>query len=96
MPWLWLSSRRRTSRRSWPTERQAPTDAAVFDSWDPANISPLVAYLSTADCPLTGRVFFVQGGTVRNFQNWTMTEGLEKNDRWTVAELTQEMAKFAG
>jgi NAD(P)-dependent dehydrogenase (short-subunit alcohol dehydrogenase family) len=75
---------------------RAPTDAAQFDVWDPANISPLVAYLSTEDCPLTGRVFFVQGGTIRNFQNWTMTEGLERQDRWTVAELVTEMAKFAG
>ncbi len=74
---------------------KAPTDASQFDVWDPANISPLVAYLSTEDCPLTGRVFFVQGGTVRNFENWAMTDGIEKNDRWTVAKLAQEMGKFA-
>src|SRR5580704_1949667 len=41
---------------------QAPTDPGVFDSWDAANVSPLVAYLGTEGCPLTGRVFFVQGG----------------------------------
>ena len=75
---------------------KAPGDAAQFDSWDPANISPLVAYLATEDAPETGRVFFVQGGTIRNFQNWTMTETLEKNDRWTVGELQAEMAKLRG
>jgi NAD(P)-dependent dehydrogenase (short-subunit alcohol dehydrogenase family) len=41
---------------------KAPTDPAKFDVWDPANISPLVAYLSTESCPLTGKVLFVQGG----------------------------------
>ncbi|MCX6508719.1 MAG: SDR family oxidoreductase, partial [Actinobacteria bacterium] len=65
---------------------KAPTDGATFDAWDPANISPLVAALAVEDCPATGEVFFVQGGTVRRFQNWTMKETLEKNERWTVAD----------
>ena len=68
-----------------------PADAAVFDMWDPANISPLVATLAMENCAATGQVFFVQGGTVRKFQNWTMTETLEKNDRWTVSELAAEL-----
>jgi NAD(P)-dependent dehydrogenase (short-subunit alcohol dehydrogenase family) len=68
-----------------------PSDAAVFDVWDPANISPLVATLAMADCEANGQVFFVQGGTVRKFQNWTMTETLEKNDRWTVSELAAQL-----
>jgi hypothetical protein len=42
-------------------------------------------------CAATGQVFFVQGGTVRKFQNWTMTETLEKNDRWTVSELAAQL-----
>src|SRR5579862_2602672 len=66
---------------------KAPGDVAQFDNWDPANISPLVAYLATEECPFTGKVFFVQGGVVRLFQNWTMTETLDRGDRWTVAEL---------
>lgn len=68
-----------------------PTDAAIFDAWDPANISPLVAALATEDCPATGKVFFVQGGTVRLFQNWTMTTKLEKDERWSVAELSEKL-----
>jgi NAD(P)-dependent dehydrogenase (short-subunit alcohol dehydrogenase family) len=69
----------------------APSDASVFDTWDPANISPLVASLAMEDCDITGQVFFVQGGTVRKFQNWTMTATLEKNDRWSVAELAEQL-----
>jgi NAD(P)-dependent dehydrogenase (short-subunit alcohol dehydrogenase family) len=68
-----------------------PSDAAVFDVWDPANISPLVATLAMEDCEATGQTFFVQGGTVRRFQNWTMTDTLEKNDRWSVAELAAQL-----
>jgi NAD(P)-dependent dehydrogenase (short-subunit alcohol dehydrogenase family) len=68
-----------------------PADAAVFDVWDPANISPLVATLAMEDCASTGQVYFVQGGTVRLFQNWTMTETLEKNDRWDVDELAAQL-----
>jgi NAD(P)-dependent dehydrogenase (short-subunit alcohol dehydrogenase family) len=68
-----------------------PPDPAVFDVWDPANISPLVATLAMENCPATGQVFFVQGGTIRKFQNWTMTDTLEKNDRWTVSELAADL-----
>ena len=68
-----------------------PSDAAVFDVWDPANISPLVAALAMEDCASTGQVYFVQGGTVRLFQNWTMTKALEKDDRWSVRDLAVEL-----
>jgi NAD(P)-dependent dehydrogenase (short-subunit alcohol dehydrogenase family) len=74
---------------------KAPDDAAAFDIWDPANISPLVAYLATADCPFTGETFFVQGGQVRKFQSWKMAEGVEQDERWTVAGLQTELSKLA-
>ena len=40
-----------------------PKDGA-FDPWDPANISPLVAYLASEACVFTGETFLVQGGQV--------------------------------
>jgi len=75
---------------------RAPDDPGKFDIWDPANVSPLVAYLATEGCPAHGKVFFVQGGQVRLFQGWTMTETIDKADRWTVAELETEMKKLVG
>jgi NAD(P)-dependent dehydrogenase (short-subunit alcohol dehydrogenase family) len=75
---------------------QAPADASVFDSWAPGNVSPLVAYLATEDAPATGKVYYVKGGQIRLYKPWTMTETLEKNDRWTVAELQEEMHRLAG
>jgi len=71
-----------------------PEDPGAFDTWDPANVSPLVAYLATESCPFTGTTFFVQGSVVRLFQPWTMTETIDKGDRWTVAELEKEMVKL--
>ena len=70
---------------------KAPRDAGTFDVWSPANVSPVVAYLATADCPLTGRVIFVQGGQVRAFQGWTRAASLDKDDRWTIDELAKQL-----
>ena len=64
---------------------KAPEDG--FDVWDPANVSPFVAYLATADCPFTGETFFVQGGKVQRVQSWTSAEDISKADRWTIDEL---------
>jgi NAD(P)-dependent dehydrogenase (short-subunit alcohol dehydrogenase family) len=75
---------------------KAPEDASRFDIWDPANVSPMVAYLATENCPVTGRVFFVQGGKVQNMTPWTMADVIEKDDRWTVAELENEVKKLIG
>jgi len=68
-----------------------PSDAEIFDVWDPANISPLVATLAMANCTANGQVFFVQGGTVRKFENWTMTNTLEQDERWSVSDLAAQL-----
>jgi NAD(P)-dependent dehydrogenase (short-subunit alcohol dehydrogenase family) len=71
-----------------------PRDGA-FDEWDPANVSPLVAYLSTADCPFTGETFFVQGGVVKRVQSWQMAETIEQPAKWTVAGLAEQLGPLA-
>jgi NAD(P)-dependent dehydrogenase (short-subunit alcohol dehydrogenase family) len=58
-----------------------------FDIWDPANVSPFVAYLATSSCPFTGETFTVQGGRVQRVASWRVAERIEKDDRWTVTEL---------
>jgi len=68
---------------------------AGFDVWDPANVSPFVAYLATAGCPFTGETFLVQGGKVQRVQSWSAAETIEKDDRWTVDELAAEGPKLA-
>jgi NAD(P)-dependent dehydrogenase (short-subunit alcohol dehydrogenase family) len=70
----------------------APTEG--FDVWDPANVSPLVAYLATASCDITGKTFFVQGGSVRVMHPWQLGERLERDDRWTIEQLAAEVPKL--
>lgn len=66
----------------------------AFDLWDPANVSPLVAYLSSEACAFSGETFFVQGGQVTRVQSWTNAEEIKQNDRWTVAGLTEAMTQL--
>jgi NAD(P)-dependent dehydrogenase (short-subunit alcohol dehydrogenase family) len=73
---------------------KAPEDESKFDVWDPANVSPFVAYLATVDCPYSGEAFLVQGGVVQRFQPWTLSEKIDKGDRWTVEELEKEASKL--
>jgi NAD(P)-dependent dehydrogenase (short-subunit alcohol dehydrogenase family) len=72
---------------------QAPAEG--FDKWDPANVAPFVAYLSTAECPFTGETFFVQGGKIQRVQSWAFAETIDKDDRWTVAELATAGKRLA-
>src|SRR5580700_10097702 len=73
-----------------------PAEPGKFDIWDPANVSPLVAWLATQSCPATGKVFYVQGGRVAVFRPWTLAEEIERDDRWTVSQLEAEMPKLLG
>lgn len=77
-----------------PEIMEAPADG--FDQWDPANVSPLVAYLAGANCPFTGESFYVQGGTVRRLEPWSLTgQSIEHPVRWTVEQLDDAMTAFA-
>ena len=73
---------------------KAPEDEGRFDVWDPANVSPFVAWLAKADCPVTGRMFYVQGGKVQEVRPWSMGDLIDKGDRWTVEELDEEMHRL--
>jgi len=71
-----------------------PTEAG-FDPWDPANISPLVAYLASEACAFTGETFLVQGGMVTMLESWARGQGVERSEKWTVAELADALAPIA-
>ena len=69
-----------------------------FDIWDPANISPVVAWLAHENCPANGETFFVFGGTVQRVKGWTFDEEhkIEKASRWTLDELLEEGKRLLG
>ncbi len=72
--------------------------ATPSDEWSPispANIAPFVAYLATEDCPIHGRIFLVSGGTVHLFQPFAIIDAIEKEGRWSVAELKDQAVRFA-
>jgi len=68
--------------------------AGEFDKWDPANVSPLVAYLSSDKCEFTGETFFVQGGQVTRVLSWTNAETIDQDDRWSVSALATAMSSL--
>jgi NAD(P)-dependent dehydrogenase (short-subunit alcohol dehydrogenase family) len=66
-----------------------------WNPWDPANVSPFVAYLATADCPIKGRVFYVLGGTVGLFHPYAIVDRIETDRRWTIDELRAQAPRLA-
>lgn len=76
-----------------PEIMEAPAEG--FDIWDPANVSPLVAYLAGADCPFNGETFYIQGATIRRLQPWTLVgDTIEQPTRWELDELSRAMSAF--
>ena len=72
-----------------------PPEDGQFDQWDPANNSPLVAYLASEECAFTGSMFTTRGGTVGIMAPWRLDQQVERNGRWTAVELAGALAPFA-
>jgi NAD(P)-dependent dehydrogenase (short-subunit alcohol dehydrogenase family) len=72
-----------------------PEDPDAFDEWDPANVSPVVAYLTSADCHLTGKTYHVRGGVVTEMVPWQKSAVLSKDGRWAIEELAASLSEPA-
>ena len=68
-------------------ERIAAPEDGTFDKWDPANISPLVAWLCTADCPATAQVYWVGGNQVARYLEWARADIAGTDGRWEIDDL---------
>jgi NAD(P)-dependent dehydrogenase (short-subunit alcohol dehydrogenase family) len=68
---------------------KAPEDENEFDAWHPGNVSPMVAYLVSEACVMTGQTFFVTGGLIQKFVPWSLSteEQYGKESRWTPSEI---------
>lgn len=71
----------------------APASEDEFDVYHPGNVAPVVAWLCSATCRVTGRVLYSQGGQVRVLGGWHYTETVDKGSRWTVDELDAQLGK---
>jgi NAD(P)-dependent dehydrogenase (short-subunit alcohol dehydrogenase family) len=70
-----------------------PPPDGEFDALSPANIAPLVAYLAQEDCPLTGKVFAVQGGAISLLDGWRMSTTIETDGPWELPDLAARLSR---
>jgi NAD(P)-dependent dehydrogenase (short-subunit alcohol dehydrogenase family) len=67
-----------------------PEDGGL-DLFSPANISPLVAYLASEKCPLTGQVYAVQGGAISVLKGWHDIETIETDKVWEIDDIAARL-----
>jgi len=70
---------------------RAPDDPAEFDTYHPGNVSPVVAWLATADCPMNGQVLYVRGGELRVMEGWRQGPALRHDGPRTVADCARAL-----
>ncbi|UOZ10244.1 SDR family oxidoreductase [Amycolatopsis sp. WQ 127309] len=69
----------------------APVAEDEFDAFSPANISPLVAYLASEKCALTGKVFAVQGGAISELAGWHDVKVIETEGPWGIDDIATRL-----
>lgn len=70
---------------------RAPEDPNAFDAFDPRHVSPLVGWLATEDCPVTGQMFAVQGGAIQRLTNWQVGDGITTDGDWTIENIAAQL-----
>lgn len=58
-----------------------------FDAMDPANVSPLVVWLGSAACDVSGRMFEIAGGQLSVADGWQHGAVFDKGTRYEPAEI---------
>ncbi len=58
-----------------------------FDAMDPANISPLVVWLGSGDCNVSGRIFECAGGLISLADGWQVGAEFDKGAKWEPSEI---------
>ena len=62
-------------------------DPSGWDPRGPENVAPLVAWLGSAQCDVTGRVFNVRGGRISVAEGWAAGPAADKDGPWTAEEM---------
>jgi NAD(P)-dependent dehydrogenase (short-subunit alcohol dehydrogenase family) len=65
-----------------------------FDRSSPANVAPLVVWLGSPACEVSGQTFNVAGGSVGVAESWGRGPTEDKGDRWQPSELTEIVPKL--
>jgi len=75
------------------SERMVANDDG-FDPWDPANISPLVAWLCTEGCPATGQVYWSMGNKLARYLEWTKADLAEVDGKWEIDQIDEVLGAW--
>ncbi|RZS43498.1 NAD(P)-dependent dehydrogenase (short-subunit alcohol dehydrogenase family) [Herbihabitans rhizosphaerae] len=62
-----------------------------FDPFAPEHISPIVAYLATEKCSVTGKVFAVQGGAIQELAGWNVAKTHETDGPWLIDDIATKL-----
>ena len=85
------AARTRMTEAAFAEAMKAPESG--FDAMAPENVSPLVAWLASAQSrAVTGRVFDVSGGVIAVEDGWRPGAKVERDARWDARELDGVMA----
>src|SRR4051794_39709447 len=79
------SARSRMTEEAFAQMMRKPDDG--FDAMDPANVSPLVVWLGSPLCDVSGRVFEIAGGQLSLADGWQHGAVFDKGDRYEPAEI---------
>ena len=69
----------------------AEPDDGEVDLFSPANISPLVAYLASEKCQVTGNVYAVQGGAISQLSGWKDISTIETDGVWLIDDIAARL-----
>ena len=72
------------------TSLKAPP-ADVFDVFHPDNVSPLIVWLATEDCPATNQVFQAYGDRVEVIAPTSIAVDVSGNGQWSVSALDKAL-----
>ncbi|MCW2543118.1 MAG: fabG [Frankiales bacterium] len=65
-----------------------------FDPMAPENVSPLVVWLASEDCDVTGRVFEVEAGIISPADGWQHGPREDRGALWPVSEVGPAVRKL--
>ena len=69
-------------------DRMKPPEDGSFDTYDPANVAPLIAWLvSEQSGHVTGKCFELYGGKLSIADGWRTGEVNDKGERWGANEI---------
>ncbi|MAE97436.1 MAG: short-chain dehydrogenase [Deltaproteobacteria bacterium] len=89
------SARTRMTEEVFSEMMARPEDG--FDAMDPANISPLVVWLGSAESrEVTGQVFEIAGGELSVADGWRSGPKLDKGGRWAPDEIGSAVSDLLG